>query len=323
MQKIILLILGLAMGANAICPGADSACSGHGSCQPNDKCLCYRNWQGIDCSQRKCPQVTAWADVIETGNAGETRDAHYYAECAGKGVCDRNTGQCECFPGFEGKGCTRMSCPNNCNGHGTCEYLDEINTSYTGWDAHKIQICRCDPGFDGYDCSRKLCRTGDDPMTAGSAPETQRIDISAASTGDFALKFTDWRGETWTTWVFDYSTVTALAIKEALEAIPNQAVPSVTVTESSSKVFDVTFDLVHNTGNQNLLMVLSTQCNTDGCQPFLTNGLDASGTITQQTASDMEAAVCSNRGTCNFNTGICECESGYYGESCSDQTIIM
>lgn len=31
----------------------ENACSGHGQCTAFDMCLCFRNWQGNDCSERK------------------------------------------------------------------------------------------------------------------------------------------------------------------------------------------------------------------------------------------------------------------------------
>merc|ERR1719364_330154 len=102
----------------AACP---NGCSGNGICGANDKCSCFQNWQGPDCSARTCPYALAWADT-----ADGTNSAHYYAECSNKGVCDRKTGECKCFDGYEGKGCRRSTCPEGCSGHGTCEYIDEL-----------------------------------------------------------------------------------------------------------------------------------------------------------------------------------------------------
>merc|ERR1711988_1738270 len=115
--------MGTLLGLAAACP---NACSGNGICGTQDKCSCYQNWQGPDCSQRTCTFTLAWADT-----ADGTNQAHYYAECGNKGVCDRKSGECKCFDGYEGKGCRRSTCPEGCSGHGTCEYIEELATSST------------------------------------------------------------------------------------------------------------------------------------------------------------------------------------------------
>ena len=53
-------------------------------------------------------------------------EGHYYMECANRGLCDRSTGECECFDGYAGAACQRLVCPEDCSGHGTCETVDEL-----------------------------------------------------------------------------------------------------------------------------------------------------------------------------------------------------
>jgi len=139
---------------------------------------------GGDCSDRFCPSALAWVD-------SPTKDGrtHQYAECANKGYCNRDTGDCECFDGYEGKACGRQSCPANCSGRGTCEYMKELtygavyNEFYDGsttelkrlgtggktfpnynWDAEQSRACVCDGGWTGLGCELRMCPRGFDIM---------------------------------------------------------------------------------------------------------------------------------------------------------------
>jgi len=113
---------------------------------------------------------------------------HKYAECSSRGLCNRDSGECECFPGYEGKGCQRTTCPNDCSGHGRCSYIekmpyettamagapvtgdwsflsqDALTFDYYGWDRHKIRGCICDPEYGDVDCSKRMCPFGTDIM---------------------------------------------------------------------------------------------------------------------------------------------------------------
>merc|ERR1719421_1093335 len=93
-----------------------------------------------------------------------------------------------------------MTCPNDCSGHGTCEYIEEltfgassgayfgrvvpdvVNTAEASvqsivksaktfsdtadelWDFHKSMACTCDPGYIDVDCSRRMCPKANDVM---------------------------------------------------------------------------------------------------------------------------------------------------------------
>ena len=136
MRTAALFCVGL--GLVSACP---NSCNRNGICGKDDKCSCYAGFQGADCSGRLCPFTLAWADT-----ADGTNQAHYYAECGNKGMCDRETGECACFEGFEGSGCRRSVCPSDCNHRGTCEYMEEVARDWqdrkTG-PGHKFKDLSC------------------------------------------------------------------------------------------------------------------------------------------------------------------------------------
>merc|ERR550537_389610 len=138
---------------------------------------------GGDCSDRQCPFELAWVDTPD-----KSGKFHKYAECAGRGVCDRGTGECQCFERYTGKGCQRTTCPNDCSGHGTCQFIEDLYfaenfgsyydnevVEYKGvgdnpitfspvgmWDTKKTMGCECDPLWTDADCSRRMCPKGTD-----------------------------------------------------------------------------------------------------------------------------------------------------------------
>jgi hypothetical protein len=76
-------------------------------CEANRNCRCSRAldgrtaWTGADCSLRTCPYAAAW--VAET--AAKANDVHPMAECSNRGMCNRGTGLCDCFEGYDGVAC--------------------------------------------------------------------------------------------------------------------------------------------------------------------------------------------------------------------------
>lgn len=251
MMKVILSFILLAVTVNA---GCDNQCSGHGTCGTDDVCTCYDNW-GVglshdsgDCSERVCPYEFAWVDTPDA-----TGSFHKYAECGGRGICDRSTGECACIEGYEGKGCQRLSCPNDCSGHGTCEYIEDLAYdltwgeisitgqdetldgseifSYNNWDEKKIRGCKCDALYGDVDCSKRMCPFGTDVLDisrmnydADERYQKQVINFipmstsggaTAALTGNtFAITFKSRLNESYTTTPIAFPDVTEQSLTD-------------------------------------------------------------------------------------------------------------
>jgi DNA-binding beta-propeller fold protein YncE len=157
----------------------ENQCSGHGLCAMNANCRCYTNengdpaWTGADCSLRTCPMDTAWVGSVIGSN-----NLHPMVECSNKGLCNRQTGECECFTGYDGIACGRTTCPSECHHRGICwpERLLAVHASRlyaTPWDALKQIGCVCDSGYRGPSCEFQECPSGPDPL-AGYGNEAGR-----------------------------------------------------------------------------------------------------------------------------------------------------
>ena len=137
----------------------------------------------IDCSVRTCPKAAAWVgDVVSANNLRPV------VECANKGLCDRKTGECDCFYGYDGLACQRSICPDHCNGRGACFpqrlLAEKAGRVYSSpWDANRIVGCLCDYGYRGPGCELRECPSGPDPLN-GMGNESGR-DCSGRGVCDY------------------------------------------------------------------------------------------------------------------------------------------
>jgi hypothetical protein len=291
LEKSLLLAACLAAYFTVTNGECANACNGHGKCTSYDMCICNRNWQASDCSERVCMFGLAHVDtpkgdldmsgalsgpdhtVVDNSFAypyGTTEQfpqmedsdfkdltdsAHWYMECSNKGKCDRTSGECSCYDGYDGVACQRASCPgypNSCSGHGVCKTIKQLAHAdnynvYELWDRDTTMGCECDSGYTGPDCSERICKYGVDPLylddaatvkysiydfalvsTAKGVTTTAGLftdGSTTAGTGYFALRFYDNFGEDWLTGPIQAGS-SCTSVVEALEALPNNAIPS-------------------------------------------------------------------------------------------------
>lgn len=199
----------------------------------------------------KFPHMGYESTAASTTDAKFNDAGHFYAECANKGLCDRSSGECECFESYEGTACQRASCPNKCSGHGTCESIRELadkdySNIYELWDRDATYGCDCDAGYYGADCSLRYCKMGVDPLYFDDEATIRtnswyiHIDGTAATDfGTFGLKFYDVFDEDYVTEPVVFQTAASAAdgelgaadregLKNALLGLPNSVIESMT-----------------------------------------------------------------------------------------------
>jgi len=172
----------------------------------------------------------------------QTQSAHYYRECSNKGICDRSSGECECFEGYDGSSCQRASCPTSgngvCSGHGTCNSIQELaaydnENVYRLWDEDITMGCNCDGGYTGADCSARTCKIGNDPLYYDDYANVRHAnftmqfyvqDNKAEIYGNYSIVFTDVHGEEWQTDPIDIDANCGV-VQDRLESLPNDVIP--------------------------------------------------------------------------------------------------
>lgn len=308
-------------------------CSGHGQCDPRTlSCLCDAPYNAsADCSRLSCPYSLAWVGKAMNSTTPSSLTPHgTYVECSNKGSCNRNTGKCKCFDGFEGIACQRLKC--DCV-FGRCMTIDELyklvnyndlSLEYISWDKTSTTSCVCDYGYTGTSCELRMCPKGVDSfIPATSHYFTLNITVSGYGgvlTGALGFAFQGFsftfpaNGNQWN----------GTTCKAAFDLLPN--IGSVSCVQSAidwtgSSTYEVQFLSFPSLPVENNIY---TNNGTPSANSFRCDLLNAGGAYDVQCSIDTiinenhpKYSYCSNRGTCDFNSGQCSCLPNFSGLDCS------
>jgi hypothetical protein len=92
---------GQCYSARQLAENADRSYNEAWDADKNFGCVCDLGFRGPDCSERECP---SGKDPMGAFGNESGRD------CSGRGLCDYDSGKCECFDGFHGARCDIQDC---------------------------------------------------------------------------------------------------------------------------------------------------------------------------------------------------------------------
>jgi hypothetical protein len=201
------------------------------------------------------------------------------------------------------------------------KYGDGFGPAYDNWDKDSIQACECDASYFGPDCSLSMCPKGDDPLTINQNYRRIRLRLSTRfgkiHSGDLGLQFQGTKVYI----ALVGSSSSRCTAELSYRGKFGQVICSYTRTTNKLFFYDLTFvnwpvtpkdnNLYNNDGNPSIYDFY--------CDTSLTNYAKCDF-YDLESENIREYATCSNRGTCNFNTGVCDCLDGFGGPACSNMT---
>ena len=201
-------------------------------------------------------------------------------------------------------------CPNLCSGHGKCladdtcdcfSYLDAGNTQRDSWT--------------GPDCSLRVCPLGNAWSSSASADQTAHPAVECSNAGTCDRKTgvcvcnTGYVGDACqrTSCPNDCSSHGRCRSQSDLAA-------SYATDFAASYTYASAWDATKHYACDCDYGYVGHDCSKRQCM---------SGTDPEGGAGNTVGRECSGRGTCDYESGVCNCYSGFFGQACGEQTALL
>lgn len=288
-------------------------CSNQGICDAKKgKCHCFSGFEGEACERSSCGTI----------------------ECSGHGQCFTSKELYQYYNSIRDSSISLQNSPTNVyfNTEAHYDYPSYSNIINSYQFTHPT-ACHCEMGYGGPDCSYVLCPRGTDPLylvdvdasSINYPTYTLTIDTLNFDTGILRLGLLS---ETFfiqlpiADWTTIYTTIKDRF--ESFQLIDEFILVSHSFTTTIYTLkFSLKFDFLKRYENNVFIPKAIPEpidfiCDTNSIQ-YTSNAPAANNcVITRDSISDPyhHADICSSRGVCNYDTGVCDCFDLFYGEAC-------
>jgi len=320
-------------------------CSGHGICRTVKEIAAGNLNSSVAAGSANFPDITGGLNKKQSDNYNGQIFYDGVATATLYRLWDQDSAQsCVCDPGYNGPDCSQRQCPRGDDPltHRFAECPPPTNSLSGGTGVYSlanpcvnevqtIEISTSQASATGWfhflykDWTRKIWKT-----------DNILIGTSGATCTDSTLPI-----YTGTSTTAANNVITG--ITQLLEGIPNGVIQGVKVTDAVS--IDGGFDgytgtvtgdnALHssnigyklhitftNSGNLEALTLVNSadmQTNLPACNSEKNFEI---AQVTAQYDGNKEESECSNRGVCDYDSGLCKCFKGYYGGDCSMQNAL-
>ncbi|CAM9199526.1 unnamed protein product [Ectocarpus sp. 12 AP-2014] len=283
--------------SQAVGPGCRELnyCSGQGQCDYcRQRCDCPEGFGSPsellhtpdvarDCSEMTCPSGVSWGPVLAGSPRPDPETSHAMAECSNMGTCIRSFGICLCETGYAGRACERQA---------------DIHIDIQPSVSRPKYACPEDCSGNG--ACRNMREMG--MMRTAEPLVNSSTDASSSSRGDSA---------------------------DGFEVVYGWDSPEGTATWESRSVFgcvcDSSWEVGLGRGQTQQAQYFGPDCSMLHCPTgddpdTLIDETDcenktADGGRGVGSAGNLCHVDCSNRGICDYKTGVCSCFDGYHGQA--------